>query len=205
MQPAEPWLELWARLAGAASPRLMIHRKEPYIKFICLRQDGNDIVCHPPGTGIHAGVGFRRGERSDRIRAARRAGAQAPYTDRRFVLCPVFSRGRCPRPDASGRVRLVGAPLRKAQMRDANGTAANNGMQIRQAAHCGPKTMLLQARTRRGSLRGSPPRRIHPVYCAVVWRIHPYWCPRRCDTRISAFAMVMSELKQRVWRSGFSA
>jgi hypothetical protein len=28
-------------------PRLMIHRKEPYIKFICLRQDGNDIIRHP--------------------------------------------------------------------------------------------------------------------------------------------------------------
>jgi hypothetical protein len=28
-------------------PRLMIHRKEPYIKFICLRQDGSDIIRHP--------------------------------------------------------------------------------------------------------------------------------------------------------------
>src|ERR1700730_15167561 len=43
------------------------------------------------------------------------------------------------------RIRLVGAPLRNAQMSDANGTTANNGMQIRQTAHCGPKIMPLQA------------------------------------------------------------
>src|SRR5712671_3899338 len=37
------------------------------------------------------------------------------------------------------RARLVGAPLRRAQMSDANGAMANSGMQTRQAAHCGPK------------------------------------------------------------------
>src|SRR6266404_4422555 len=42
-------------------------------------------------------------------------------------------------------VRLVGAPLRNAQMNDANGATANNGMQIKQAAHCDPKIMPLQA------------------------------------------------------------
>jgi hypothetical protein len=28
-------------------PRLMVHRKEPYIKFISLRQDGSDMIRHP--------------------------------------------------------------------------------------------------------------------------------------------------------------
>jgi hypothetical protein len=33
-------------------PRLMVHRNEPYIKFISLRQDGSDIIRHPSYAGI---------------------------------------------------------------------------------------------------------------------------------------------------------
>src|SRR5260370_21612434 len=57
------------------------------------------------------------------------------------------------------RIRLVGAPLRNAQMSDANGAAANNGMQIRQAAHCGPKIMPLQA-AGSARTRATPPAEI---------------------------------------------
>jgi hypothetical protein len=33
-------------------PQLMVHRNEPYIKFISLRQDGSDMIRHPPYVGI---------------------------------------------------------------------------------------------------------------------------------------------------------
>ena len=33
-------------------PQLMIHRREPYIQFISLRQDGNDMIRHPSYGGI---------------------------------------------------------------------------------------------------------------------------------------------------------
>src|SRR6266404_8509037 len=53
------------------------------------------------------------------------------------------------------RIKLVGALLRKAKTNDANGAKANRGMQIRQAAHCGPKTIPPQAA---GSARTSATR-----------------------------------------------
>src|ERR1700730_2189497 len=56
------------------------------------------------GTGVHAGVGLRRGELSDWIRTARGPRAEAADSDQRSILWSHFSRRCCPRPSASGRL-----------------------------------------------------------------------------------------------------
>jgi hypothetical protein len=50
----------------------------------------------------------------------------------------------------------------------------------------------------RGDLRVSPSRRLHPIYCALVWRTHRPLRPRRGDTRTTASPMVTGQSRPRL-------